>query len=64
MTNWGYQYTQGDPKANNRIFPTLLTTLFPGVQAESGQGFTAEELRTLFNTPKKTAAASNSTKKN
>lgn len=52
LTNWGYQYTRGDPNSNNRIFPSLLTNLFPEVHPESG-GFTAEDLKTLFNTPKK-----------
>lgn len=52
LTNWGYQYTRGDPNSNNRIFPSLLTNLFPEVHPESG-GFTADDLKTLFNTPKK-----------
>jgi hypothetical protein len=52
LTNWGYQYIKGDPTLNNRVFPSLLTNLFPEVHPESG-GFTADELRTLFNTPAK-----------
>jgi hypothetical protein len=52
LTNWGYQYTKGDPKSNNRIFPSLLTSLFPEVHPQSG-GFTVDELKTLFNTPAK-----------
>ncbi|KAI8078613.1 heme peroxidase [Thamnidium elegans] len=52
LTNWGYQYTLGDPKMHNRVFPFLLTELFPDADTESG-GFTADELKTLFNTPKK-----------
>lgn len=51
LTNWGYEYTLGDPKMHNRVFPSLLTELFPDVRTESG-GFTADELKTLFNTPK------------
>lgn len=50
MTNWGYTYTLGDPKSNNRVFPTLLTNLFPEVKPASG-GFTQSELQTLFNVP-------------
>lgn len=53
LTNWGYQYTRGDPKSNNRIFPTLLSNLFPGVHPDSDEAFTAEQLKTLFNVPKK-----------
>lgn len=52
LTNWGYQYTLGDPKSNNRVFPSLFTNLFPDITEETG-GFTHEELRTLFNTPAK-----------
>ncbi|KAK4515472.1 alpha-tubulin [Mucor velutinosus] len=55
LTNWGYQYTRGDPKSNNRIFPTLLSNLFPEVRPESDEAFTAEQLKTLFNVPKKPA---------
>lgn len=54
LTNWGYQYTRGDPKSNNRIFPSLLSNLFPEVSPDSADAFTADELKTLFNTPKKT----------
>ncbi|KAI7908310.1 heme peroxidase [Cokeromyces recurvatus] len=50
LTNWGYEYIQGDPESNNRIFPTLLTLLFPDTNPNNG-GFTSEELRTLFNVP-------------
>lgn len=50
LTNWGYQYMSGNPDQSNRILPTLLTQLFPNVKPESG-GFTADELRTLFNVP-------------
>jgi hypothetical protein len=56
LTNWGYKYTLGDPKANNRVFPGMIRDLFPEAQATS-IGFTQEELRTLFNVP-------NSLKKN
>lgn len=51
LTNWGYKYTLGDPKANNRVFPGMIRELFPEAQATS-IGFTQEELRTLFNVPK------------
>ncbi|KAI9487714.1 MAG: heme peroxidase [Benjaminiella poitrasii] len=51
LTNWGYGYIKGDPKSNNRVFPGLLTTLFPNVNPSNG-GFTDQELRTLFNVPK------------
>ncbi|KAG1146499.1 hypothetical protein G6F37_004668 [Rhizopus arrhizus] len=50
LTNWGYKYTLGDPKANNRVFPGMIRDLFPEAQATS-IGFTQEELRTLFNVP-------------
>lgn len=51
LTNWGYKYTLGDPESNNRVFPGLIRDLFPDAQATSF-GFTQDELKTLFNTPK------------
>jgi hypothetical protein len=57
LTNWGHEYIKGDPESNGRIFPSLLTTLFPEIRPESGVAFTQEELRTLFNTPNKPATS-------
>ncbi|KAI8639097.1 heme peroxidase [Parasitella parasitica] len=48
LTNWGYDYTLGDPKSNNRVLPTMLSSLLPNGSTEA---FTKEELRTLFQTP-------------
>lgn len=48
LTNWGYEYTLGEKDESNRVFPRLLRELFP----EASEGFTPDELRTLFNVPK------------
>ncbi|RCH89212.1 hypothetical protein CU098_007924, partial [Rhizopus stolonifer] len=50
LTNWGYKYTLGDPKSNNRVLPGMLINLFPQVDPASG-GFSSEEVRKLFLTP-------------
>ncbi|KAI9260822.1 heme peroxidase [Sporodiniella umbellata] len=52
LTNWGYRYTLGDPKSNNRVFPGLIRDLFPEAQGTSVE-FTQEELKAMFNVPQK-----------
>ncbi|KAG1053066.1 hypothetical protein G6F43_004828 [Rhizopus delemar] len=50
ITNWGYKYTLGDPELSDRVFPSMLTNLFPDATPSSG-GFTPEELKNIFTIP-------------
>ncbi|KAI8329899.1 heme peroxidase [Blakeslea trispora] len=47
LTNWGYEYIKGDPNGQDRVFPTLLSTLFP----EAANPFSQAELSNLFYVP-------------
>ena len=50
LTNWGYQYTKGNPKLQNRVLPGMLATLFPEA-VNTPVAFSQEDLRTLFHIP-------------
>ncbi|CAM0143185.1 hypothetical protein VKS41_008641 [Umbelopsis sp. WA50703] len=44
LTNWGYDYTQGDPKCSDRVSPQLFKNILPGL-------FSEKELNNLFTAP-------------
>ncbi|KAJ2964381.1 hypothetical protein NQZ79_g710 [Umbelopsis isabellina] len=44
LTNWGYDYTQGDPARAERVSPILFKNILPGV-------FSEKELDNLFTAP-------------
>ncbi|KAG2185399.1 hypothetical protein INT44_002190 [Umbelopsis vinacea] len=46
LTNWGYDYTQGDPNKSQRVSPDLFRNILPGAFSET-------ELDNLFTAPLK-----------
>ncbi|KAF7721850.1 hypothetical protein EC973_004058 [Apophysomyces ossiformis] len=60
LTNWGYNYIQGDPKSSGRVLPQMLRELLPKANSNNTAAFSDEELTNFFNIPG--AAPSSTTK--
>ncbi|KAG0169187.1 hypothetical protein DFQ30_003883 [Apophysomyces sp. BC1015] len=43
LTNWGMEYSNGDPENHGRVLPTMLKLLLP-----KGKGFSKEEISDIF----------------
>ncbi|CAO3650158.1 unnamed protein product [Cunninghamella echinulata] len=51
MTNWGYEYSQGEKNESGRILPKMIRTLIPNSNPDGQPAFTQEELTNLFTAP-------------
>jgi hypothetical protein len=52
ITNWGFEYFQGDKEDHYRVLPKMIRNLLPNADAASGApAFTSEEFDYLFNVP-------------
>ncbi|CAO3606971.1 unnamed protein product [Cunninghamella blakesleeana] len=51
LTNWGYEYSQGEADQHGRILPKMLRTLLPKANPDGQPAFTQEELSNLFAIP-------------
>ncbi|KAI8066365.1 heme peroxidase [Gongronella butleri] len=49
LTNWGYEYSQGEENRHGRILPLMIRTLLP--HANPDTAFTDAELKNLFVVP-------------
>ncbi|ORX48039.1 heme peroxidase [Hesseltinella vesiculosa] len=51
LTNWGYQYSQGEASQHGRILPRMIQTLLPNANPDGSPAFTNDELKNLFVVP-------------
>ncbi|ORZ11460.1 heme peroxidase [Absidia repens] len=51
LTNWGYQFIQGDPQVHGRIFPKLINLHLSHANANGEPVFTSEQIANLFTIP-------------
>ncbi|KAI8063880.1 heme peroxidase [Gongronella butleri] len=51
LTNWGYQYSQGEKDQHGRILPLMIRTLLPNANPDGSPAFTNTELQNLFVVP-------------
>ncbi|KAI8338645.1 heme peroxidase [Chlamydoabsidia padenii] len=51
LTNWGYEFSQGDPEHFQRVLPKMILLHFGGGNHSDGSVFTPDELKNLFVVP-------------